>query len=401
MKQLAFLFLLMILSIGTFAQRDSLQNEILNYDDGKSELISKGRRMLLDNFIDENLEKVKEVKDYLTREVENDDYMAFYPAEYWFILYWTKEYQQLLTSVIQFDESFANSMRYKIKPVNDLLYSKLLAKSIGFKDYLVAKLHESSLTDEEKDFLIMNLHYLISGEQNQQVTQEELNTMADEFLGQNPNSNYEAYTREYIRLKYVPSKWGFGVEFFSGYGIFDGSLAEEYKNNVPMGVAFDLCYKDFNLYLRDYIGFSRNLNEWNYGSGIWEKNSQVRVFLADITLGYTLLENSAFKIAPFAGIGTSGIGPTQYDLDKEPDLENVELDFSGTYSLGLNFDIKLGRPKIAIVSQNKPEDSYWFLRLRYAYNWMKFDKKFDGFNGNMHYVTVGIGGLGRTIKRDY
>lgn len=400
MKNLFIAFLMALVSINSYGQIDSLQHEILNYDDSKLELISNGRRLLLDNFMDENIAKVKEVKDYLVNDVENEDYAVFYPVEHWFILYWTKEYQELLTRINQFDSETLASFQNKIKPTNDLLYSKLHEKTRRFRDFLIAKMEESGIKKEEKDFLVMNLNYLIAGENDTEITQDVLNSLADKFLESHPNSVYEEYTRKNIRFKNKLSNWGFGVEFFSGYGMFTENLSNEYKNNIPFGVAFDICYKDFTLYLRDYIGFSKTLNNWDYGDGVWEEDSQVRVFLPEASVGYTILNNKSFKISPFAGIASTNIGPTEYDLDEEPGLENVNLDFTATYNLGVNLDIKLGKSKNAMVS-NGPEDSYWFLRLRYSYNSMGFEKKYDGFNGNMHYLTIGLGGIGRAIKRDY
>ncbi len=401
MKNIILTITIALLPVFSMGQVDSLQHEILNYDDKKQEIISNGRRLLLDSFLEDDFEKVEEVKNYLVGEVENEDYAVFYPAEYWFILYWTGEYQELLKSINQFDSVTVISFQYKIKPDNDLLYNKLLVKTSQMKDFLISQLQKSMVAEVDKDFLIMNLSYLLAGKNDPDITQDMLNDMADEFLGNHPNSEYEDYTRKNIRFRQVASKWGFGFEFFSGYGIFTDKLSEEYKNNIPIGVAFDICYKDFTLFLRDYIGFSKNNNDWDYGTGVWEEGSQVRIFLPEASLGYTLFENNHLKITPFAGVATTNIGPTEFDKDEEPDLEKVELDFTGTYTMGLNLDIKLGRSKIPMVSYNKPEDSYWFLRLRYSYNNMGFDKKYDGFNGNMHYLTIGIGGLGRAIKRDY
>ncbi len=126
----------------------------------------------------------------------------------------------------------------------------------------------------------------------------------------------------------------------------------------------------------------------------------MRVYLPEASVGYIILDNKTFKIAPFAGISGTDVAPTQNDLDKIAGLEKAELKFKTTYTPGLNLDIKLGPSKTPMVSSGQ-EQSYWFLRLRYAYNAPNFEKKYNGINGSMHYITVGIGGFGRRIKRDY
>lgn len=41
------------------------------------------------------------------------------------------------------------------------------------------------------------------------------------------------------------------------------------------------------------------------------------------------------------------------------------------------------------------------MRIRYGYSMPRFNKKYDGLNGNMNYITVGFGSMARGIKRDY
>ena len=165
-----------------------------------------------------------------------------------------------------------------------------------------------------------------------------------------------------------------------------------------MGVAFDISYKKLILYLRDYIGFSKTKVDMLYSKGVWEKGSNATIFLPEASLGYTAMDNKHIKLAPFIGIASTGIGPSEYDQQQNPDLKNADLGFTATYTLGLNLDIKLKRSKAKMVT-NGPEQSYWFLRLRYAYNLSQFENKYPGFDGNMHYLTIGIGGFGRAIKR--
>ena len=48
--------------------------------------------MLLDHFEKSDLFKVKEVKELLLEENGGNVYNTFYPIEYIYIVYWTKEY---------------------------------------------------------------------------------------------------------------------------------------------------------------------------------------------------------------------------------------------------------------------------------------------------------------------
>jgi hypothetical protein len=400
MKNRFLIILIVLIPICSFGQNDTIRNEILNNSDSKSEIISKGRRLLLDKFIEGDIQKVKEIKDYLINDVENADYVAFYPIEYWLLLYWTQEYDELTESITGFDSFKSDTFEKSIKPQDDFLFEKVRSKTRDSKFILQIFIEDSDLEDVDKAFLSMNLNNLIADNDYRDITQDTLNILADNFLLKYPNSIYENYTRNYIRYKLTPSKFGLAFEFFSGYGIFTENLEENFQNNVPIGVAFDIYYKDFVLYLRDYIGFSKTKDDINYHDGIWEKKSQVRVYLPEASLGYVVLDKKYLKIAPFGGIASIDIGPTQHDLDREPDLEKAELEFTTTYTFGLNLDIKLGPSKIPMVTFG-PEQSYLFLRVRYAYSLPQFRWKYHGYNGNMHYLTIGIEGFGRKLKREY
>jgi len=289
----------------------------------------------------------------------------------------------------------------KIKPPYDLLYEKVRNHTEISQLFLQTQINHSELEQMDKDFLSMNLNYLLIDEKDPLAKmQDTLNVMADAFLATYSESKYESITRTYFRQKFVPSNWGYAFEFFSGYGLFTDNLETRYKGQVPIGVAFDVQYKNAILYLRDYIGLTKTRKDLPYSSGVWEKGSQARVYLPEASLGVVALDNKYFKVVPFAGIASTDIAATEVDLTKEPDLEQVELEFTTTYTVGLNLDIKLGRSKMPIVTM-QAEQNYLFLRVRYAYCMPQFEKTYDGVSGNMHYITIGIGGFGRKIKRDH
>ncbi|MDD4756584.1 MAG: hypothetical protein PHG29_10945, partial [Prolixibacteraceae bacterium] len=77
LKKLKITLLLLTLSNCLFSQVDSIESQILNYEDSKSTIISKGRKLLLDKFVEEDLKKVREIKDYLVK-TEDENYIALY-----------------------------------------------------------------------------------------------------------------------------------------------------------------------------------------------------------------------------------------------------------------------------------------------------------------------------------
>lgn len=391
------ILLILLLSNGLYCQIDSIKLQILNYRDSKSTIISKGRSLLLDNFIDGDLKKVRDIKKYLIG-IEDDNYFAFYPPEYWFILYWTKDYAELSKDIQRFDNNKINSYNTRVKPLDDILYIRLKEKSLINETDIKNQIEHSEVDNETKQILNINLDRLLLESRYSIYAQDSLNEQADNFLAKYPQSRFAYFTKNYVIYKQVPRNWGVAVEFFSGYGIYTGNLSRNFTNNIPIGVAFDICYKNFELYLRDYIGFNKTKKDFDYSAGTWKKNSSAMAFLPEASLGYVAYNDDRFKLSPFAGIGSMYIGPSVGDTDKTPELEEVALKFSTTYILGINLDIKFGEkhpPKFM------PKTSYPFIRIRYGYSMPQFEKKYSNMTGNMHYITIGFGVIYRKTKREY
>jgi hypothetical protein len=272
-----------------------------------------------------------------------------------------------------------------------VLKNKTLAKRIELNGELI----NSALAPEDKEFLSLLLDYCVHSDTSTDITQEKLNQRADEYLKISTKPAMAEFVRKYIRYKIVASDWGFGFEFFSGYGVFSGQLQSHYKDNVPVGVAFDVIYKKFTLYLRDYIGFSFTKHDFTGSSAVWPKGSQVRVFLPEATLGYTIDNNKNYSLTPFAGISSCDIGPIENDTKTTPALKGYDLKFTTTYTFGINADIKLKK------YSGYPNTGYLFIRVRYAYNMPQLSKYYPGTDGSFQYLTIGIGGIAHKPKRDY
>ncbi len=375
---------------------DKIENEILNYSDSESQVISKGRKLLTDSFIKGDIEKVSEIRDYLLRELNQKDYIALYPGEQWMILYWTGEFSVLVDSLQSFYAQDLERYEHKITPSQDQLYLKLVERSWEEIVRLERDIIDSSLDQETKGFLILHLNYMISGEPLNQITQQKINDIADLFLKKYPSGNYEEFVRNNIRFKFKASNWGFAFDFFGGYAAQTDELTSQFKNGFAIGHGFDIEYKRFSLFLRNYIGFSRTLQDMEFEGAIWEKDMQVRQFLPEASLGYAVLDNKQLKLSSFAGIGGVGYTPTESDIEDRPELDDVQIGFATALNIGANLDIKLKWNTGALLPNDK---TYWFLRFRYGYT-MPQMKNYPGYNGNSHYFNIGIGGVFRGTKRD-
>ncbi|MDH5366537.1 MAG: hypothetical protein OEW67_06080 [Cyclobacteriaceae bacterium] len=393
MKKKVFIGLFILSEISCLAQTDSISNFNIESRESKSEQIEKARKLLLYEVMDSNKSKIKELTEYLLK-CEDENYIALYPDEKWLINYWQKEFQKVLKGVIEQDSKMIKDLQKKVHPEEDYLFYEL--KELLSKDRfeIKIKIANSNFESSDKDFLILNLDYLLVEHGDSGISQDSLNTSSNIYLNKYPKSSYEDYLREYIRYQFKLSKWGAGLELFSGYGVFTGSISEFYSNNVPFGLAYNISTRNFTLYLRSYFGFGKTLKDIPVNSYIWEKGSKIAVFHIEASIGYNFYDGEKFRLTPFTGIATMDIGSTEGDIDQQPELKDAGLSYTTTYNVGVNIDWKIMQDKNSTIN-----DSYTFIRLRYAYNIPKFHKKYVNSHGLFHYITIGFGGFGRKMKR--
>ncbi|MCL2502271.1 MAG: hypothetical protein FWE99_03980, partial [Bacteroidales bacterium] len=140
MKKLVITTILTLVVFKVFGQIDSIAKQIMNYGDSKSVIISKGRSLLLDKFLENDIDMVREVKNYLIEKGEDENYIAFYPAEYWYILYWTSDYEELSNSIKAFDSTAIASYYSRIHPFEDVLITQLRLKTREHAQKIITKI---------------------------------------------------------------------------------------------------------------------------------------------------------------------------------------------------------------------------------------------------------------------
>jgi hypothetical protein len=411
MKKILITIILTVVSYQLFSQVDSVEQQILNYDDARSVIISKGRSLLLDKFLENDMEKVREIKNYLIEKGEDENYIALYTAELWLILYWTNEYEELLTNVKNFENTKMPLVEYHIYPTTirryystrydnrifpspDMLYTKLLQYSQDNKDEIIIQIQDSEIEIEKKRFLQLNFESLIKKDNSYQ---DALNTQADSFRESFPESEYNDYIGKYIKYKYVLGTWGAALEIFFGMGFPTGEFRNRFIDDVTFGVALDVYYKKFEFLVRMIGGSFHLKKDIEYSKGYYPKDSAMTVFLPELSCGYAVFENHRIKLAPFAGIGGFFVHTS---LKKRKEIQELkELSVSAfAFNFGTSFDIRFSK---------KPQYKYYpnsfdlFLRIRYNFCLPVFSNKYDAINGQLHTVTIGLGGFSRASKREY
>lgn len=390
MKKTGLLLLSCLFSLNSVAQIETDNHS-------KSSIISQNRNLILDRFLEGNFQKVADIMDYLRNNVEDDNYVALSPYESCLLFYWTKDYSSLKSAIFHYDSAFIVTQNKKIKPQYDYLFQKIHEKTKSNHNMLSDSVLASHLSQEEKDFYILFLNYLLLSEHELYLSQDAVNKDCKEFINYYPVSGFNEFIKKYIILEFERKKWAFGVELFTGYGIVTNELSKAFTNNIPFGFIFDIYYKNFVLYISDYIGFGKTNKDLKFGNYIWKENSQANVIIGGLTLGYCFLNKNNIKIAPFAGINGTFISAT----DKEKKRMNAEYEdislSSASLEFGINMDFTLKRKKVPKL-EYLPADQYGFLRVRIEYIHPWFD---NIYMGDLVNITVGIGGFSSKLKRKY
>lgn len=332
MKQkLFFIGMLILFSTATaFAQ---IEKEI---DQSKSEQIRKGREYLLEKFLDRDYDKVKEIKDYLLG-LETDDYKALALFELWHILFWTQEFDALTESFRQIDSAFAANQEKTVIPPLDQLRGQLYRRGIEDEHLLRFNLQEAQLPAEDEAFLNLYLDWDLK-----QITPENIekcNALADAFLAQYPNSDYEWFVRHMIRKVYVDKDWGWGMGFDLCSGLSTGKFS---RPIAGLGLSLDLFYRKFDFMLGYEAVFGKTVVDVPYAINsvpeIYPKGSRSNTVVWYATIAYPVLEKKRLRLAPFVGVG--GVADS-YPDDKVPgsDLKN-QGEHRWTGNAGLCLDIK-------------------------------------------------------------
>ncbi|SDC09357.1 hypothetical protein [Niabella drilacis] len=362
-------------------------------DDSKSEDIIKTRRILLDRFIANNKIGITLVKEQLVA-LDDTNYIAIYPAEFWLLSYWTGDYIPILNTIKGMDSLKEGKIR--IPPPPDYLAVKLAEKVTEQEARLLKDIATANLPEEQKAFLTMHLKYLLAGGETRQ---QELNNLADQFISAYPNSSYRSFTQSFIRLKYTLTASGSAVSFHSGQFRLGGALTNYYNHLTAFGLSLDLVHNNWLGQVDLAFGMGHTQTDMPLNNGAtWPKNAKVTGGYLAVTIGRYIANSNIISIAPIAGIGVFGVDPNE-NVKEHPKLKDAGIKTSVAGSLGFISDIRL--KKINLTKQVYYQESTQapFIRIGYEYIASPLKNKFIRYSGSVHKLTLGIGILSRRVKR--
>lgn len=398
MKKVILVTLIILAGITSYAQNDSSKNVVRMVSEPKSEMIAKSRRILLDQFVEKNFYGVMSEMEYLMN-LDDEDYIALYPQEFWLLSYWMKDYQSILRTVESPESAIANPKIKRIPPQNDYLTIKIIEKTKESESSLIDDIAKSSLDAEEKKFLTIHLKFLAEDIGFTHPRQNELNVLADEFLNNYPSGNYSNFVRKYVRVKYEPTSSGLGYSLHAGTLLFTANLKNYFNNPTFIGMGIDALRSKWLFQLNIGFAIGKTKSDMPVNDVIWPSGSKTFGGHIDLAAGYCVVNNEKIGIAPFASVGIFGL-PSNANMDKQPELKEAGIKTNVAGTFGFMTDIKLKtKTENNLYQFTGPSANTTSLRLTYGYIATTERNKYVDLSGSVHKITLGIGIMGRKHKR--
>lgn len=367
---------------------DTTQLDAVEQTPSKLEILLKERSQLLEALDKGDLNNMREIKDELIRTFDNKTNEAFSTREYLIILYWTEEYDDLLTYITSntgnIDEhSVGHTLKWLALP--NKLYEVISNESVESYDMLVSFIYEAQLSNEEKEFLELHLYWLLFGPKSikKSATLPEIHDLADKFSKEYPNNPFKMYINHNIRFKMGIDDWALGSEIGLGYVGMQGDMAKQFKEGVLFRLSLDGSYKRTTLSISLNIGSTTTKVDFPYRDTEWLSGSQAMLMNIDLTAGYRIVDIKRVSFTPFLGIGAINFSPSTEDIENDYTLE--KLNFTAqNYLVGMNFTFNLKKRSFFLDENN-------FINLRYTFSMPQYNGRKGIESGNMHWITLGWG----------
>jgi hypothetical protein len=387
MKRIIAPVVLLCIMTSINAQIDSLSTNYITSQTSKSDVITKYRTLLIDNIVDGNKEKVRELYIFANRQLDNSNYIALYPIEKTLICFWLNDFTTVSSSFSYLDSTSIKKDEEKIKPKDDQLYDFLLSNTSKNKELIKDQiLSSTSLSDYDKDFLILLLQQYSTYEDKNY--QELLNKAATDYINLYPNSPFRNYVRKNIRNEYETKPLGWGVEISGGSSILNQDISNYFDPGANIGLGFMLAFHNLHLNTRASILFSQlnhNIVGANY---VWESGKRSSIVLPEINLSYKINLSQKLNVSPIIGVVWFSTSPSASDIREDSKLENVSLHSQASSVAGIDIGWNFQDAILLNPNMRKLQHNFCSLNLRYTVQSLQFPDKWNNMNGIAHNISL-------------
>jgi len=408
-SKMAFFAVSTLLILQTSFSQVNIDSLIHNQPPSKSEIINRLRNLLMDAFVENDKEKVRELHLYLTENFDQNNYVTLLPAESILLYAWYNDFDNMFDNILtaKLEES---QMQTRIFPtgtsefyaVSRNFYQITQKQVLKELEEILFNLQTSFLSQEEKDFATIFLHYCLAPRRYYYTSIEnyddivtQINLYTKKFVSDYPNSQY---IKLLIIYEQKPSNWGFGIGVSLGYAAKTGNYYKYFINGVAADLYVDVTFKNIMLTMGVLYSSGGVRNDIAFNEFVLPEGTSADLTNLYLSLGYRFLEGKRFMLTPIAGVGTAWTKPGSNDNRKEnPILKQFDQSYYLTLNCGLMTDIRLGKIR-KIRGQNFVDPTFYGLRLSYKFSYNTLRDVPIFYDGNLHTITLGIYGFGKSTK---
>jgi len=371
------------------------------------ETINRTRTLLLEAFVQNDREKVQEIRQFLSENFDENSFVTLFPFEQVLLLAWLNDFEEMLQHIKIYDTSMAQIQRKIMPDFANNFYGVIVGRVEQEFETILDNLQASHLTQEQKDFSAIYLRYFFipftdpprhffGVSEEVDAILREVNTDTREFIATFPHSEYISLFHSF---ELEPFDWGFGFGIGGGYSAKTGDFSNFFTNRGAAEMFIDITYKRFIATVGFSGVFGRSREDIHLSNGlIFPKDTSVDISTPYLTFGYRFFENKRIIVMPMVGVGAGFIRPgTPASRNDNPALRELNHTFLTT-SIGIATDIRLGSMR-RMPGQNFPQPSFFAIRLKYKFSYSTWGQPPIHFNGNVHTITASFYMFGRGTRQ--
>lgn len=252
------------------------------------------------------------------------------------------------------------------------------------------KIMQSNLTQEEIDFalLILDDDY----RRDNYTSIDTTNARCEKFFENHPNSIYEKYIRDFIRLVIAPYKWGTGVTAYISYTQGCYKFDDFFNDDVSFQINSYFTHKNFvtSLMLRhDKLKSSKAFTRLDF-----KKDKKFHQNTLGIQFGNRIRSLQKLSFEPHIFLGYSYI-----DYIKKGDTKEF---LASSPTTGIGFSLHYVVSKEDYSSQINPySDGAYYISFSCDYYNNMYGLRYDDYNGGTLSLSLGFGYYIRSNIKEY
>lgn len=330
---------------GAAQEFEDVEGRISEMPETPETLYYKARQYIYQNLQTNNSAEISRVIR-LFSEKYHDTIPVLYPNERILFDFWSGNYDDLLKAISAYGLPGYYSVYYQLfdaRYYKDWLRSKIFDYFCDHQIDLYNRLSRNDLSPQDQGFLnlFLTVQLQYSACTSKVIGEFDLSLAVSQYMHDYPESPYNRFLREQLSPEYVASPFGFGFQFFSGWGDHLKDYDKYFSYGGIFGVGLDLEWNRFKSFYNFFGSWGKTKQQFVDKSEVWEKNQKVLTTNGEISIGYAIVENRSFAVVPHYGIDWLWVDQNNPDDNNDEDEPSVNL--KSNHLLGFLLDWNISK----------------------------------------------------------